>query len=256
MVESHSRLIMPINKKIKHQKEYFNQIASGYSEANSATIPILEKVKEITDPFIKGDVLDIGNGGVISFNTKKARSVTLADLAVDLLKNPRILDSGKLKTLSLKQFKFMEANVMKMPFKDSSFNTVLMLNVAHHLSVSTTLGSRKNVGTAMTEIRRVLKKNSTFIFLENCPTPLFKLFYNLFYSLAFQMLKIFQKPLPYFLSENEIVSLLRKNKFRVEARDQISWGSRVYLPIFPLLSPPGWLWSIFLKNKIFICNNK
>ena len=216
----------------------------------------LERVQEITRVYVKGDVLDIGNGGVISFDTKEACSIILADLAIDLLKFPRILEKGKLKPLKNNRFKIVEANVMKMPFQSGSFNTVLMLNVAHHLSVSNIDESKKNVETALSEIRRVLKKDSTLIFLENCPTPIFKIIYNLLFSVGYGLLNFFKKPLPYFLSENEIINLLNKNKFTIEVKDQIDWGKRVYLPIFPLLSPPGWLWSMFLKNKIFICRNK
>lgn len=237
------------------QKNYFNSIAGHYSQGNKSNLDFLEKLKALVSPYIKGDVLDIGNGGIVNFNFKFTRSVTVGDIAIDLLRVLRTPDKGKLRVLNnkeLKTIKIQELSALKLPFKDSTFDVVVMFNVAHHLSTSSVDNSQKNVLKSLNEINRVLKKDGIFLMLENCPTFFIKVLFDLVFGFVYFFLIKFKKPLPYFLSKSQIKNFLESNNFKVLGNVHIDWSKNVYQPILPIFSPPGWLWEMILENQLFI----
>lgn len=242
-----------ISDKVKHQRDYFNNLSSHYGEGNLLNIDFLMRLKEISSFFIEGNVLDIGNGGILGFDYLKADSVVVGDLAVELLKTLKTPKNGSLITIKDEgKIKRMELNVLNLPFKDKSFDTVIMFNVAHHLSVDSLEKSRKNVNQAFKEINRVLKKDGTFLLLENCPTFFIKLGIDLTYEFWYSLFIKFDKPLPYFLSADQIRRFLENQKLRPVGTISMDWSEKVYQPIMPWFSPPGWLWEMVLQNKLFV----
>ncbi len=240
-------------KKIEHQKKFFNALGGDYEKGNILNLPTLEKAKKIISKYIYGDVLDIGNGGSICFDIKKAKSVILADLAIELLQSPKMVDHGRFKSVDKKSLRIVQANVMGMPFKDGSFDVVILLYVAHHLSISSVQGSRKNIERSVSEISRVLKKDGVFILGEDYPATFFKLILNWGYPLWYFLCQLIHKPLPYFMSRKEISEIFNKYNMVVINEHHVGFGKRtVYNPIFPFLKPPGWLWDMVLKNKILL----
>lgn len=242
---------------VKHQQEYFNNLSSHYSEGNQLNVDFIERLKKVTSPFIKGNVLDIGNGGILSFDYQKGDTVTVGDLAIELLKTLKTPKDGKLAIVkNTDKIKRMELNVLSLPFKDNTFDTIVMFNVAHHLSVASLEQSKKNVNQAFREINRVLKKDGTFLFLENCPTLFVKMGIDLSYEFWYWLLIRFGKPLPYFLSITQINEFLTKQGMTVLGTIGLSWSKKIYQPIMPWFSPPGWLWEMVLKNQLFIVKKK
>lgn len=245
------------NQQVEHQQDYFNSLSGHYAEGNKVNLALLKDVKKITSQYISGDVLDVGSGGLVSFDYKKAKSVTLGDIAAELLKFPRTVNGNNFKLVKSKKIKCIQSNVMNLQFKDQSFDVVLMFNVAHHLSVQSLNQSQKNVQLAIKEISRVLKKRGVFIFLDNCPTIPFKFIQDLGFNFMFWALKeLTKKPLPYFLSENQVKKYLSSNGFEIIKVNKINWPKKIYLPVFPIFSPPGWLWEQVLKNRMFIAVKK
>jgi len=241
---------------VKHQQDYFNNLSSHYSEGNELNVDFIERLKKISSHFISGDVLDIGNGGIISFDYRKGSSITVGDLAIELLKTLKTPKDGKLVVVkNSDKIKRVQLNVLDLPFKDNSFDTIVMFNVAHHLSVASLEQSKKNVHQAFKEIRRVLKKDGTFLFLENCPTPPVKMGIDLTYEFWYWLLMRFKKPLPYFLSVSQIRDFLAKQRLGVLGIINLEWSKKIYQPIMPSFSPPGWLWELVLKNQLFIIKN-
>lgn len=239
------------------QQDYFNSLSDQYVEGNDLFVDLLKDIKKLTTKYINGDVLDVGSGGIISFEYKKARTVTLTDIAEELIKSPKVLEGDKFKLVNSKKIKALKASAMKLPFKDKSFDVVMMFNVVHHLSVNKITGSQRNAQKAFKEIHRVLKTGGVFIFVDNFPTLLFKALQELSYEMAYWLLlKLTNKPLPYFLSEQQAKKYLSDVKFEIEDIENMKWPKKIYLPVFPLFSPPGWLWEMVLKNRMYICLKK
>jgi len=241
------------SKKVKHQKNYFNKISDEYEKQNELSFEFMTKLSKLVSPYIKGNVLDIGNGGLVYYDISKATSLTIADLAAELLANPKKLHKGKFVDLKKKNLKIVEADVMDLPFQDESFDVVTMFNVAHHLSVDKKADSKKNVEKAFSEIYRVLKKDGLFVLHENCPSIYYGAFQSLFYEYMFHILERFGKPLPHFYSVKFIKKTLIEKDFFVGREFSIEWSDRVYQPVFPMFAPPRWLWNLVLKNELLLC---
>lgn len=250
---------MKYSRKIIKQKKYFESIAKGYIRRNLPMISFFEKLKRATTGYPKGDVLVVGSGGLINFDIKNAKSIFLTDITSEILKNPRIIEKGKIRTINNKlmsKTKIMEANVMDLAFSDRSFDTVIMFYIIHHLSAPSLLDSRKNVQRAFSEIYRVLRKNGVLLMDDNCPGLLFKFFQDLMYECLHFFLSKFGKPLPYFLSQDEIINLLQEEGFAIIEEKRIPITGKIYLPIFPHISPPVWLWELFFKNRFIVAEKK
>jgi ubiquinone/menaquinone biosynthesis C-methylase UbiE len=238
----------------KEQKEYFDKIAAEYEAGNLVFVEFKERLSKVVSPYIRGKVLDIGNGGMINFNVAGAKSLTLVDVAGDLLKSPKIVKDGKFVALKTrKKVEKLEASALDLPFRNAAFDTVCLFDVIHHLSVSRLDASRKNAEVAVKEAWRVLKPGGKLIVLEDCPTWPFKAILDWGYDFWYKVLWQFKKPLPYFLSEKQLLTFLMRNGFLIRDIKGLAWSKRIYLPIFPFWSPPGWLWELVLKSRLFIC---
>lgn len=241
------------------QKEYFKEITDTYRIGNEANIDLLINLRNSVSNFIKGDVLDIGNGGLINFDVDKASSITLADIVIEPIKNPKIVKDRTLVYLDesyRKILKFTEADVLNLPFNDKSFDNVLMFNVAHHLSVETSKDSISNINYAIDGIKRVLRDDGIFLIWETCPSFFAKIIQKLCYNFFFWLFKKFNKPIPYFLDKKQIIDLLEKKEFKLIMVKEIEWGKRVYSPIFPGFVPPRWFWNKILRTYLFVAKKR
>ncbi|MCJ7805538.1 class I SAM-dependent methyltransferase [Patescibacteria group bacterium] len=241
-----------MKNKLGHQKKYFNEIAENYHSLSSSSIASAEKLKKATREFIKGNVLDVGSGGIINYDIRNARKLVLSDIAVETLKNPQIIENGKLHTIKNNKISFVEASALSLPFKKNSFDTVIMVTTAHHLSENSLSKTKRNILNAFSEINKVLKKDGIFIIHECFLFPLLKFLQEIFFEPSFWLLFKVGKPLPYFMSERQIVQYLKTAGFRVIKRKSIPSGEKIYLPLFPKLSPPGKIWDKLLKSEVYI----
>lgn len=243
---------MPKYKKNSDQKKYFDNIANHYSEDNRISVDYLQRIRKASSPYISGNVLDIGNGGVVCFDYKKASRITLADIAFDLLKNPKAIKNRKLMPITDFKLKCVEANVMDLSFASNSFDTVILFNVAHHLSVPSLKDSITNIERAFKEINRVLKKDGVFLLADNCPPFYIKMLFDPLFEFAYWLLIKFKIPLPYFLSLMQVKSLLQNSGFELKSVEKIKLSDKAYQPLLPWFTPPGWLWDELLGNRLFV----
>lgn len=240
-------------KRVSQQVTFFKKISHDYSDLDALNIPIMMRVKKIVDPYIKGNTLDIGNGGVISYDLKNVSKLLLTDIIIDSLINPKILKDGKLQSLRNTKFKYQRINVLDLGLSPNTFDTVIMFTVAHHLAEKNIKVSEQKVGLAFKQIKRVLKKGGNLVIAECCPTVLYGIPQALFFSMAYKILIKFGKPLPYFLSKGKITDLLENNKFKLVHKELVPSGNaKVYLPVFPQLSPPGWIRDLVLASWVFV----
>lgn len=243
------------DREIRHQKAFFERLAGRYADGYGISLDFLEGVRRAVSPHVRGRVLDIGNGGLLSFDLTHATSVAIADLCSSSLKSIKTVDGGTIRGLSPAEdaaLQCVEASAMDLPFAAGSFDVVAMCYVAHHLSMPTRRGARQNIGRALGEVHRVLADGGTLVLLENCPARLPKLVQDLGFSALYRALHLFGKPLPYFMSQREILRQLADRQFAVTTRSRIAWSTRVHQPMFPGIAPPGWLWERLLSNRMFV----
>jgi SAM-dependent methyltransferase len=249
------RALTRLDHEIRHQKAFFERLAGRYADGYRVSIPFLERVKLAATPHVRGRVLDIGNGGLLGFDPARAASVTVADLCAASLRTVKTVDGGRIRALDgaeRRALRCVQASAMELPFEDGAFDVAAMFYVAHHLSVPTRKGVIRNIARALSEVHRVLAPGGAFVFLENCPTRLPKLAQDLGFALGYAVLSRFGKPLPYFLSEQEILRYLAAAGFHCSERARIAWAARVHQPMFPSIAPPGWLWELLLTNRMFV----
>ena len=148
------------------------------------------------------------------------------------------------------------ANAISLPFKKGSFDTVLFLNALHHLAVPRIDQTYLNAQVAIHQISLVLKSNGVFLLSDDCPSWLVWRCYSFLYEPMAVIWNVFGKPLPYFFPVHQEINFLKENGFLIEEIKEIPWGKRVYLPIFPSFSPPGWLLGIFWRFRLFVAKRR
>lgn len=246
--------ISNINQKLTHQKVYFNKIAPSYHKSAGYNLKSMIRFKKATSRFISGNVLDIGSGGIIGYDLTQTKHLTLADIAPETLKNPLILKGKDYIPADSTLIKTIEANVLNLPFAKNSFDTVIMITTAHHLTEISLAKTKQNIQSSFKHINFVLKKNGVFIIHECFLHPIIKLIQEVFFEIFFTLLEKFGKPLPYFMSERQLGDYLTIAGFQIIKIHRIKSDKIVYIPLFPSLSPPGWLWDVIQPSKVYICS--
>ena len=196
--------------------------------------------------------MDVGNGGTIGYSLKKVDQITLVDISSEILKNPKIVVNGKYQKIKNINYKTIVANVTNLPFNKNEFDAVVMISTLHHLSESSIKLTKKNMNRAILEIKKVIKPNGYFILSECHPNLILKPIQDLFYIISYPILSIFGKPQPFFLSKKETTKLLEKHGFKIVKQSDIPSGAKVYVPLFPSISPPGWFWDKLIESRIYI----
>ncbi len=106
-------------------------------------------------PSATGSVLEIGSGTGVNlkyYDLSRIDSLTLTDFKL----NPVLSD--QVKTLNHDYISIKSASVESLPFEDNSFDTVV---------VTLVFCSVYNVSNGLSEIKRVLKNDGKFIFIEH-----------------------------------------------------------------------------------------
>jgi len=241
--------------KLKQHRKYFDNIGKRYSEEILPMIFSLKLLRKATENYVKGEVLVIGSGGLINFDTRNVEHIVLTDVTLKTMENPQVIVGDGFKPVDKHLKKIItvfQANALKLPFSVNSFDTVIMFNVAHHLSALSRVISKRNVDKSISEIYRVLRKNGKLLLCEACPTTIPKIIQDTAYDLFSPLFLKYGKPIPYFLSSTQICDLLNKYKFNLTINKKIPLIGRVYQPVFPQFSPPGWLWELILPNRLYI----
>ncbi len=119
------------------------------------------------------------------------------------------------KTQVNKEINLIGSNALNLPFKNGTFDYVIIKNVLHHLVGRTRGESKENSRRAIIEITRIIKKNGYIIVLEQYNK------YNLFASIVFYSTLFFSLFGLGFKSfgwgKNVIVSFLTPNEIKTSA---------------------------------------
>lgn len=240
---------------MKHQGKYFDSISTDYNNKAETHLTDFAQVFKITQKYISGDIVDVGNGGRIQFDTRKAKSITCVDISPESLKKTKLYDplrqhlTDPPRKLKIRK---IVADARRLPLNSSVFSTAFLITTAHHFSEESLRHTRSNIITALRELNRVLINGKVLIIVETCPTQPYKFMQDFLFSLLYKILIIFGKPLPYFMSEREIKDIMHNCGFRLKKISDLHPAKIVYLPLFPSLSLPGWFWNLFFQSKVFI----
>lgn len=237
---------------MQHSQDFFDEIAQVYDEKSADFLESLEYFRRVTSRYINGKVIDVGNGGVVSFDIEKAKSVVLADVSAAMFDHLKRVKNGVFIPLSRESVACVQTDARSMPFKSEKFDTALLLTTAHHLSEKDVPTSQKNILQAFAEINRILKPGGVFLLLECQLWGPFKFLQDLFFAPAFSFLMRYNKPLPYFMSKAQIAQFLRRNGFKLEKIIYVPSGKKIYLPLFPFITCPGWVWDNLSRSHVFV----
>ncbi|MEM7816956.1 MAG: class I SAM-dependent methyltransferase [Candidatus Aenigmatarchaeota archaeon] len=113
-----------------------------------------------------GSILEIGCGeGLFLKKIKKNfKEVVGIDISIEQLQNARKI---------CKNFNFIQADAIKLPFKDKIFDTIVCINFFINLPTGI------DISAVLSEIKRVSKKKAKFIFeIRNSKSPLINFKYR------------------------------------------------------------------------------
>lgn len=237
-------------------KRYFTELGTHYHTGSETNIELLTRMERVASLWVRGDVLDIGSGGIIHFRLDNVSSLTLVDIAPNLLEAPRIVEGDTLVPVSFDRITTKESDALFLPFDDETFDTVTLFYVCHHLSVLTVELSRERAIVALREAGRVLKKNGVLLVCEANATLLSKPVQYLLFGILYRLFARYGKPLPYFFSRRRLVRLLHAAEFSVISITPLRWGRWVYNPLLPAMKIPGWLWSLVLRTDLLVAKRK
>jgi len=200
-------------KKIAKQKAYFSGSVKNYRRSMLMHLTPIKHFYRLSSKYIKGEVLDVGSGGLITYDIAKAKSVLLTDISEDLIRSPQKIVNDRLEFVNDDRAKTKVANVFKLPFKKSSFDTVLVLSVLHHLSLPKVASNYRNLDNALKESYRVVKPKGYLLIWESCLSILISRIYKFFYEVTYSFFIKFNKPLPYFFFSSGRIKFFEGKRF-------------------------------------------
>lgn len=166
---------------------------------------------DITRGYVQGNVLDIGCGSRVYYDTSAVRRWIGVDLSAHLLGNIKFLGgakpSGPIETL--------KRDCRETGLPDQSVDFVCAILVLHHLARDNNRRSREIITQAMREAHRVLRPGGTMIVLESWPHILLHI-----YALVFSMLypivrRLFKTELPLFFTARQFSRMAEEAGFTV-----------------------------------------
>lgn len=159
--------------------EYFDDESREYVQTiMNAEGDYYDKAEKFISPLLKinGNVLDIGNGGILNYDYSNLKELLCADISV----SKKIEEVYK----DVPNVSFIESNIMDMNnIADGRFDAVIVQKVIHHLAEKDYKTTRNNCIQAMKECIRVLKPGGVLIVCESTVKRWFELLEIAFFKL-------------------------------------------------------------------------
>lgn len=209
---------------VTQTKEYFDANPKHVQDAIQKYPVLYREAAERINTHIQGTVLDIGSGGIINYNTAKAKKVFLADITTAN------------KERAGENIIFVNSDIRKLGVKDEKIDIVIMQHLLHHLADNTLKKTLKNLQDGLRETQRIVKKQGKIIIVEGCVPPALDYLQRALFPLNKKLYKwIFSFPMVLQYSKGKIVRELKKYGFEIESIEIIKDGD--ILPIFGLNLP-------------------
>ena len=102
------------------------------------------------------EMLDIGNGGIINYDTSKIKDIVALDLFFDKGQAPECPN-----------LKFKKGSALNIPFEDKRFDMVLMQNLLHYIIGKSVSESKRLLSRVLAESHRVLRPGGRLLIIES-----------------------------------------------------------------------------------------
>lgn len=204
---------------------YFTEIQKDYRRASEYSQELYRNIAVHLNSILSGNVIDIGNGGIINYETQSIEKLICIDI---IFKKHKITD---------KKIDFIYGDFYQIDLP-GKVDYILTQFILHHLTDDIKLKK------AIIKINRKLHEKGSFIVVEIAVPRWVEVLQNLWKNVIFVVLRLMRKPGLRFFSEKSLVELLRKCGFKCIHTTKISIGKKVSpAPVlFPKLRIPGKLY--------------
>lgn len=190
-------------------------------------------LSNVLSSLLTGNILDIGNGGIVDYDPGHANSLFSLDKSFNMLKRGDPILSGRSICGDLKN----------LPIKKGSFDVILCKYLFHHLVKGTIKETENYQRDCLKQILQVLRPNGKVIIVENCISRWiewielsgFSLWQNIFSWLGFPMLRFFSLQQLSFLLRSTGFTDLHVHRIHLKK----SWKFIPFLTSFPWFRIPA-----------------
>jgi len=202
---------------------------------------------ELTPGLVRGNVLDLGCGSRIYYDTSQVEDWCGVDLSHLLLDQITFLSdkkpSGEVSTVN--------SSCLELDLPDNSFDTVCSIFLLHHLAKDNRATSRKRVKSVFANAYRMLKPGGKFLIFESWPHFALHL-YNLGFPVIYPFARRFMKvEVPYFFSAKTLSQIGLEAGFQ----GQHILAAPIYETArYPVggMTMPGWIQPLIHKYGIYV----
>jgi len=225
-----------MSSNVKETKTYFDSNPKHFKDAIEEYPIMYREAAKGINKYIKGNVLDVGSGGVINYNTNKLKNLFLADIA------------SANKERAKNNIFFLNGDIRNLGIKKNSMDCVVIQHLLHHLADNTLKKSLQNLEKSIKEIHNTLKEGGTILIIEGLVPLPFDLLQRSLFSINKQVYKkLFNFPMVLQYSERKIIKEIKKSGFKLEHIETIKDGN--VLPIFGMNIPRKF---VPLKHKFIV----
>jgi len=210
-----------MSSNIHKTKEYFDANPTHFKHAVDEYPIMYKEAAERINKQIKGNVLDVGSGGILNYDITKAKKVFLVDITTAN------------KERATENIIFVNSDIRKLGIKTQQVDIVIMQHLLHHLADNTLQKTLKNLEEGFKETQRVVKRGGKIMIVEGCVPPTLDYLQRVLFPLNKRLYRwLFSFPMVLQYSKEKITMELKKAGFDIESVEVIQDGD--ILPIFGL----------------------
>lgn len=185
--------------------------------------------------YLRGTVLDVGNGGVFTYDTRLPDRIIAVDVA--------FRDKSKLRKWPNVTYVCDDARHLR-SVPDSSVDTVIFQFVLHHVVGVSSKQTMRNLEMVMASARRVLRKGGRVVVVETFVPGFAEAIERFLYPLTSAFLRLLDRPMILLISRKTCRRLVLGAGFREVREFRVSYGKKIDIlnGLKPgILVVPAWL---------------